>query len=250
MLSLQDISVTFNKGTSLEKKALSHVSVDVNDGDFITILGSNGAGKSTFFNVIAGKIPVSEGKILLGDKDITNEKEHVRARNIGRLFQDPSMGTASHLSVEENLALAYSRSNRGSFSIAVNKQDRAFFAEKLKTLNMGLEDRMKTPIGLLSGGQRQAVALMMAVLNPPEVLLLDEHTAALDPNSAKKILEITNALIKEEHITALMITHNMKDALENGNRLLVFHDGRIRKDFNAKEKAELKPADLLAYYEV
>ena len=250
MLSLQDVSVTFNEGTSLEKRALSHVSVDVNDGDFITILGSNGAGKSTFFNVIAGKLPVSDGKIILGGKDITHEKEHVRARNIGRLFQDPSMGTASRLSVEENLALAYSRSNRGLFSMAVNKNDRAFFAEKLKTLNMGLEDRMKTPIGLLSGGHRQAVALMMAVLNPPEVLLLDEHTAALDPNSAKKILEITNELIREEHITALMITHNMKDALENGNRLLVFHDGQIRKDFHSEEKAKLKPADLLAYYEV
>lgn len=250
MLSLQDVSVTFNKGTSLEKKALRHVSVDVNDGDFITILGSNGAGKSTFFNVIAGKLAVSEGKIILGDKDITNEKEHVRARSIGRLFQDPSMGTAGQLSVEENLALAYSRSNRGAFSIAVNKNDREFFAEKLKALNMGLEDRMKTPIGLLSGGQRQAVALMMAVLNPPQVLLLDEHTAALDPNSAKKILEITNTLIKKEHITALMITHNMKDALENGNRLFIFHDGQIRKDFNAEQKAKLQPADMLAYYEV
>ena len=254
MLQLKNVSVTFNAGTQLEKKALQDLSVTVNKGDFVTILGSNGAGKSTLFNVIGGKIPVSQGSVFLAGEDVTHQKEHVRARNIGRLFQDPSMGTASQLSVEENLALAYSRSQRGVFAKAVTKKDRELrseeFADKLKALHMGLEDRMKTPIGLLSGGQRQAVALMMAVLNPPKVLLLDEHTAALDPNSAKKILQITNDLIAKQNITALMITHNMKDALENGNRLFIMNDGRITQDFSSEEKKALRAADLLEYYEV
>lgn len=250
MLQLKNVSVTFNAGTQLEKKALQDLSVTVNKGDFVTILGSNGAGKSTLFNVIGGKIPVSQGSVFLAGEDVTHQKEHVRARNIGRLFQDPSMGTASQLSVEENLALAYSRSQRGVFAKAVTKKDRELFADKLKALHMGLEDRMKTPIGLLSGGQRQAVALMMAVLNPPKVLLLDEHTAALDPNSAKKILQITNDLITKQNITALMITHNMKDALENGNRLFIMNDGRITQDFSSEEKKALRAADLLEYYEV
>lgn len=250
MLKLEHVSVTFNKGTQLEKRALRNFSLQVNKGDFVTILGSNGAGKSTLFNVIAGKTPVTSGKVFLEDQDVTRQKEHVRARSIGRLFQNPSMGTAADLSVEENLALAYSRSQRSLLSIAVKKQDRKFFAEKLERLHMGLEDRLRTPIGLLSGGQRQAVALMMAVLNPPKVLLLDEHTAALDPNSAKKILEITNELIRTEHITALMITHNIRDALENGNRLLLLNDGELAKDFSLNEKQDLKPVDLLNYYEV
>ncbi|MBB5182003.1 ABC transporter ATP-binding protein [Catenisphaera adipataccumulans] len=250
MLKLEHVSVTFHPGTQLEKKALTDVSVTIHDGDFVTILGSNGAGKSTFFNVIAGKIPVTSGKVFLDEEDITEQKEHIRARQIGRLFQNPAMGTAGELSVEENLALAYSHSQRGMFSRAVTNADREFFAEHLKTLDMGLEDRLKTPIGLLSGGQRQAVALMMAVLNPPKILLLDEHTAALDPKSAHKILEITNQLIKQEQITALMITHNMKDALENGSRLLIFHDGRITKDFSGAEKSALKPEDVIHFYEV
>lgn len=250
MLELEHVNVIFNEGTQLEKKALQDFSLYVNDGDFITILGSNGAGKSTLFNVIAGKVPVTSGKVLLDGKDITSQKEHVRARSIGRLFQDPKVGTAGDLSVEENLALAFSRGKRGFFSIAVKKSDREFFAEKLKRLNMGLEDRLKTPIGLLSGGQRQAVALMMAVLNPPKILLLDEHTAALDPNSAQKILKITNELIVTEHMTALMITHNIRDALNNGNRLLILNNGQLTKNFSLAEKKQLQPVDLLNYYEV
>ncbi len=250
MLRLENVSVTFHEGTSLEKKALENVSVEVKKGDFVTLLGSNGAGKSTLFNVIAGKIPVTSGKVFIENEDVTHQKEHIRARNIGRLFQDPSMGTASQLSVEENLSLAYGRRNRGPFSLSITKAERELFADQLKQLDMGLEDRMKTPIGLLSGGQRQAVALMMAVLNPPKVLLLDEHTAALDPNSAKKILAITNDLIKEKNITALMITHNMKDALENGNRLFIMNDGNITKDFSYEQKIKLQAADLLNYYEV
>ncbi len=250
MLRLENVSVTFHEGTSLEKKALENVSVEVKKGDFVTLLGSNGAGKSTLFNVIAGKIPVTSGKVFIENEDVTHQKEHIRARNIGRLFQEPSMGTASQLSVEENLSLAYGRKNRGPFSLSITKAERELFADQLKQLDMGLEDRMKTPIGLLSGGQRQAVALMMAVLNPPKVLLLDEHTAALDPNSAKKILAITNDLIKEKDITALMITHNMKDALENGNRLFIMNDGNITKDFSYEQKIKLQAADLLNYYEV
>ena len=249
MLELKDVSVIFNQGTSLEKRALDEVSVHIPEGQFVTVLGSNGAGKSTFFNVITGAAPAAEGTIVLDGQDITAQKEHVRSRSIGRLFQNPEHGTAPHLTVEENLALAYSRS-RGPFSRAIRKEEQALFREKLRTLDMGLEDRLKTPIGLLSGGQRQAVALMMAVLNPPKLLLLDEHTAALDPKSARKILEITNDLVRREHMTALMITHNMTDALTNGDRLLIFNDGKITQDFLGEEKKKLKPADLLDFYEV
>ncbi|WP_289964035.1 ABC transporter ATP-binding protein [Faecalibaculum rodentium] len=249
MLELKDVSVIFNQGTSLEKRALDEVSVHIPEGQFVTVLGSNGAGKSTFFNVITGAAPAAEGTIVLDGQDITAQKEHVRSRSIGRLFQNPEHGTAPHLTVEENLALAYSRS-RGPFSRAIRREEQELFREKLKTLDMGLEDRLKTPIGLLSGGQRQAVALMMAVLNPPKLLLLDEHTAALDPKSARKILEITNDLVRREHMTALMITHNMTDALTNGDRLLIFNDGKITQDFSGEEKKKLKPADLLDFYEV
>ncbi|WP_286073392.1 ABC transporter ATP-binding protein [Faecalibaculum rodentium] len=249
MLELKDVSVIFNQGTSLEKRALDEVSVHIPEGQFVTVLGSNGAGKSTFFNVITGAAPAAEGTIVLDGQDITAQKEHVRSRSIGRLFQNPEHGTAPHLTVEENLALAYSRS-RGPFSRAIRREEQELFREKLKTLDMGLEDRLKTPIGLLSGGQRQAVALMMAVLNPPKLLLLDEHTAALDPKSARKILEITNDLVRREHRTALMITHNMTDALTNGDRLLIFNDGKITQDFSGEEKKKLKPADLLDFYEV
>lgn len=249
MLELKDVSVIFNQGTSLEKRALDEVSVHIPEGQFVTVLGSNGAGKSTFFNVITGAAPAAEGTIVLDGQDITTQKEHVRSRSIGRLFQNPEHGTAPHLTVEENLALAYSRS-RGPFSRAIRREEQELFREKLKTLDMGLEDRLKTPIGLLSGGQRQAVALMMAVLNPPKLLLLDEHTAALDPKSARKILEITNDLVRREHMTALMITHNMTDALTNGDRLLIFNEGKITQDFSGEEKKKLKPADLLDFYEV
>lgn len=248
MLELKDVDVVFNEGTNLEKRALDKCSIKIEPGEFVTILGSNGAGKSTFFNVVTGSVPSTGGHIILDGKDITDLKEHVRSKNIGRLFQNPAQGTAPHLSVEENLALAYSRS-RGPFSRAVRKEEEKLFAEKLKELDMGLEDRLKTPIGLLSGGQRQAVALMMSVLNPPKLLLLDEHTAALDPISAQKILEITNDLIEKENITALMITHNMRDALENGNRLLIFKDGKVAYDFKKEEKEKLKLADLLEFYD-
>lgn len=249
MLELQDVSVLFNEGTTLEKKALDHVSVTIHPGEFVTILGSNGAGKSTFFNVISGNAPAKTGKILLDGKDLTNEPEYVRSRSIGRLFQDPKQGTAPHLTVEENMGLAIS-SGRNPFAIAVGKKQEAEFKSLLGQLDMGLEDRLKTPIGLLSGGQRQAVSLMMAVAHPPKLLLLDEHTAALDPVSAKKILKITNDIIERDHITALMITHNLRDALENGNRLLIFQDGKITHDFSGKEKARLTLEDLIHLYDI
>ena len=250
MLELKNVSVVFNQGSQLEKVALQNFSCTINDGDFITLLGSNGAGKSTLFNVISGQVEISQGSVFMDGKDITDQKEYIRAKNIGRLFQNPEHGTAKNLTVEENLALAYSAKKRGLLSQAVHKEDREYFKTKLKSLDMGLEDRLKTPIGLLSGGQRQAVALMMAVLNPPKILLLDEHTAALDPKSAKKILQITNDLIKEKHITALMITHNINDALVNGNRLFIMNDGVLIEDMDAKRKKQLKPADILNYYEV
>ena len=249
MLELKNVKVVFNENSSMEKVALNDVSVHIKKGDFVTILGGNGAGKSTFFNTVTGSLMASSGTILLDGENITDQKEHVRSKHMGRLFQNPEHGTASHLSVEENLALAYSRS-RGLFSKAVRKDEVELFKEKLAMLDMGLENRLKVPIGLLSGGQRQAVALMMAVLNPPKLLLLDEHTAALDPKSAKKILSITKQLIEENQITALMITHNIKDALEYGNRLLIFKDGKITQDFNAEEKAELTAAKVLEFYEV
>ena len=249
MLELKDVSVIFNEGTTLEKKALNDLSVHIHPGEFVTILGSNGAGKSTFFNVITGSAKVKNGTILLDGEDITDLPEHVRSRTIGRMFQDPSQGTAPHLTVEENLGLSIS-SGRSPFAIAVRKKEEEQFKTLLSQLDMGLEDRLKTPIGLLSGGQRQAVALMMAVANPPKLLLLDEHTAALDPVSAQKILAITNQLIRKNKMTALMITHNLKDALENGDRLLIFQDGKITHDFSGEEKARLTLEDLVHCYDI
>ena len=249
MLELNDVSVIFNEGTVLEKKALDHVSVRIEPGQFVTILGSNGAGKSTLFNVITGSAKAKTGSVVLDGVDITDLPEHVRSRSIGRLFQDPKQGTAPHFSVEENMGLACS-SGRRQVAIAVRKKEEEEFRKMLERLDMGLETRLKTPIGLLSGGQRQAVALLMAVTNTPKILLLDEHTAALDPISAKKILQVTNEVIEQNNITALMITHNLRDALENGNRLLIFQDGKITHDFNKEQKEKLTLEDLIHCYDV
>lgn len=249
MLELKDVTVIFNEGTTLEKKALDNVSVTIHPGDFVTILGSNGAGKSTFFNVITGSAKVKSGKVFLDGEDITDQPEHIRSRTLGRLFQDPSQGTAPHMTVEENMGLAVS-SGRSPFAFAVRKKEEKLFKKILSQLDMGLENRLKTPIGLLSGGQRQAVALMMAVANPPKLLMLDEHTAALDPVSAKKILEVTNKIIDKDKMTALMITHNLKDALENGNRLLIFQNGKITHDFSGEDKRNLTLEDLIHCYDV
>lgn len=249
MLELKNVSVIFHEGTTMEKKALDDLSVHIKPGEFVTVLGSNGAGKSTFFNAVSGHAPVKSGQILLDGKDITDQKPHIRSKVIGRLYQNPAQGTAPHLSVEENLALADS-GGKPRLGFAISKEARARYHALLSQLDMGLEERMKTPMGLLSGGQRQAVALMMATLNPPKLILFDEHTAALDPKTAKKVLALTNRLVEEENMTALMITHNMKDALENGNRLLIFQDGRITHDFSAEEKARLQVKDLIEFYEV
>lgn len=242
MLTLSDIKMVFFKGTADEKVALNGLSLDVNDGDFITIIGANGAGKSTLFNAIAGTYLTDEGRILLDGKDITAMPEHKRARFIGRLFQDPMKGSAPGMSIEENLALA---AGHGGWLSTISKKDKKLFREKLALLDMGLEDRMNQQVGLLSGGQRQALTLMMATINPPKILLLDEHTAALDPGTAEKVLNLTTQIVEENKITCLMITHNMQSALELGNRTIMMDAGRVIYDVANEERNGLTVADLL-----
>ena len=247
MLKIENISKTFNEGTVNEKKALSGVSLCLKKGDFATIVGSNGAGKSTLFNAITGSFFVEEGKIYLNDEDITYKKEHQRSKVIGHLFQDPLKGTAPNMTIEENMALAYLRAStsKHAFFSKISKKDKEKFQEQLALLGMGLEDRMKSPVGLLSGGQRQALTLLMATMVTPQILLLDEHTAALDPSTAEKVLKLTKDIISERNITCLMVTHNMHQALELGNRLLMMDSGRIIFDVEGKEKAGLTVEDLL-----
>ena len=247
MLHLRDISLTFNPGTVNEKTALSHLSLRLAPGDFATVIGSNGAGKSTLLGAVAGSLPVDSGSITLDGQDVTFLPNHRRSVVIGRLFQDPLRGTAPSLTIEENLALAYLRSRKektNPFS-RINRRDKEFFAEKLKLLGMGLEDRMRQPVGLLSGGQRQALTLLMATLVTPKLLLLDEHTAALDPGTAEKVLELTRTIVAEHQIACLMVTHNMKQALELGNRTLMMADGRIVLDVSGQERAGMTVDDLL-----
>ena len=251
MLDIQNISKTFNPGTVNEKKALTHLSLHMDTGDFITIVGSNGAGKSTLLNAISGSFYVDEGHIILNETDMTFAPEHKRSRVIGRLFQDPLRGTAPHMTIEENLSLAYLRTNRSKAAFSrVSKQEKAFFREKLRLLDMGLEDRMQQPVGLLSGGQRQALTLLMATLTPPELLLLDEHTAALDPGTAEKVLHLTQSIIQEHHITCLMVTHNMSQALTLGNRTLMMSEGQIVLDISGEERSSLTVEDLIARFRV
>ena len=247
MLELKHISKTFNPGTVNEKTALRGLNLSLADGDFATIVGSNGAGKSTLFNAIAGDFFVDEGSITLGGEDLTYLPAYRRSRNIGRLFQDPMRGTAPHMTIEENLALAYLRTTKHqrAFFSRVSKKDKAFFRDQLSRLEMGLEDRMRQPVGLLSGGQRQALTLLMATMVPPKLLLLDEHTAALDPGTAEKVLRLTKEIVAQEHITCLMITHNMKNALELGNRTLMMNAGNIVLDIQGKEREGLTVEDLL-----
>ena len=246
MLKIQNISKTFNPGTVNAKAALSDLSLHLDPGDFVTIIGSNGAGKSTLFNAIAGSFYVDDGSIALDGKDITFLPEHKRSRSIGRLFQDPLRGTAPSMTIEENLALAYLRTTEGASPFSrISKKDKAEFQEKLSLLNMGLEDRMKQPVGLLSGGQRQALTLLMATMVTPKLLLLDEHTAALDPGTAEKVLNLTRDIVARDHITCLMITHNMKQALELGNRTLMMADGNIVLDVGGEERTHMSVDDLL-----
>jgi putative ABC transport system ATP-binding protein len=249
MLKLNNISKTFNPGTVNKKVALDHLSLTLNDGDFATIVGSNGAGKSTLFGAIGGSFYVDDGYIELDSKDITFEKEHQRSHYIGRLFQDPLTGTAPHMTIEENLAIAYLRaSSHTSVLSRISAKDRMFFREQLSLLNMGLEDRMKNPVGLLSGGQRQALTLLMATMVTPRILLLDEHTAALDPATATKVLDLTRKIVSERKITCLMVTHNMTQALELGNRTLMMDEGRIILDTSGDEREGMTVDDLLAKF--
>ncbi len=247
MLKINNISKTFNPGTVNEKKALENVSLHLLPGDFVTIVGSNGAGKSTLFNAIAGAFFADEGSIVLAGEDITFKPEYKRSREMGRLFQDPMRGTAPNMTIEENLALAYLRTakHQNAFFSRISKADRAFFRDQLALLGMGLEDRMKQPVGLLSGGQRQALTLLMATMVPPKVLLLDEHTAALDPATAEKVLAITEDVVSRNKITTLMVTHNMKNALSLGNRTIMMDRGRIVFDTRDEERAGLTVEALL-----
>ena len=242
MLKLTEVSKTFNPGTVNERRALSKLSLTLADGDFVTIIGANGAGKSTLVNAICGSFYPDEGTIELGGRDITFMAEHKRARRIGRLFQDPMRGSAPDMSIEENLAMAL---GRGSWFSTISKADRELFRERLSRLGMGLEDRLRQPVGLLSGGQRQALTLMMATIVPPEILLLDEHTAALDPATAEKVLALTKSIVEENGLTCMMITHNMQSALELGNRTLMLDAGGIIMDVSGEERRHMCVQDFL-----
>ena len=249
MLKLENIHLTFNPGTVNEKKALEGLNLELEKGDFVTILGSNGAGKSTLFNTIAGTYRPDAGKVYLDGKDITNLPDFKRSKEIGRLFQDPLKGTAPNMTIEENLALAYLRANHATspFSM-ISKKDRAEFREKLSMLGLGLEDRMNQPVGLLSGGQRQALTLLMATLVTPKILLLDEHTAALDPGTAEVVLELTKKIVAENNITCMMITHNLASSLDLGNRTMMMQNGRIVLDLKNEQRQGLTPDDLLKLF--
>ena len=249
MLDIKHISKTFNPGTITEKLALHDVSLHLDAGDFVTVIGGNGAGKSTLMNSIAGTYPVDEGTIEIAGTDITKWPEHKRAKFIGRVFQDPMMGTAAGMMIEENLAIAARRGRRPTLRWSSSAKDRDHFRELLAGLKLGLEDRLESKVGLLSGGQRQALTLLMATMAKPKLLLLDEHTAALDPKTAEKVLALTESIVREQQLTTLMITHNMRDALHLGNRLIMMYNGHILFDVSGEEKAHLTVKDLLAMFE-
>lgn len=247
MLKVSHIAKTFNPGTVNEKKVFTDLSLHLEPGDFVTIIGSNGAGKSTLFNAIAGDFFTDSGSIAVNGQDITFTPSHLRAKHIGRLFQDPMRGSAPHMTIEENLAMA---AGSGGWFSHLKREDRERFREKLAQLNMGLEDRMRQPVGLLSGGQRQALTLLMSTMEPPWLLLLDEHTAALDPGTAEKVLEITKNVVEEGKITTMMVTHNMRQALDLGNRTLMMDNGRIVLDVKGEERKRMTVEDLLAQFKV
>lgn len=245
MLQLKGIYKTFNAGTVNEKRAIDNLNLTLEDGDFVTIIGGNGAGKSTTLNLIAGVYPVDAGMIHLNGYDLTNLPEHKRARFLGRVFQDPMMGTAATMGIEENLALAYRRGQKRGLGSGITNEERELYREKLATLGLGLENRMTSKVGLLSGGQRQALTLLMATLVTPKLLLLDEHTAALDPATAEKVLDLTKSIVAEKKITCLMVTHNMHQALELGNRTLMMDAGRIVFDVKGEARSKMTVDDLL-----
>lgn len=242
ILELNNVSKIFNAGTPDEKAALNKLDLKVNRGDFITIIGANGAGKSSLFNAVCGTFLTDSGSVILDGKDITFLAEHKRAKSIGRLFQDPMMGSAPHMTIEENLALA---AGKGGWLSRTSSEERENFRERLAVLDLGLENKMGTPVGQLSGGQRQALTLLMATINPPKILLLDEHTAALDPGTSEKVLNLTKSIIEEEGLTCMMITHNMQDAIELGNRLIMMDEGSIIMDISGEQKKNLTIQDLL-----
>lgn len=248
MLELKGLEKTFHKGTVNERPALRGLDLTVNDGDFITILGTNGAGKSTMLNAIAGVFLLDAGSIILDGMDLTKKREHQRARYIGRLFQDPMKGTAPNMTIEQNLGLAFSRGSRRSLSWGIKKKDRELFREVLAPLELGLEDRLDTKVKLLSGGQRQALTLMMATIKTPHLLLLDEHTAALDPVTAQKVMEITDRIVKKDKITTLMITHNVEQALEYGNKTIMLNEGKIAFTLEGDARKEMTPTRLVELY--
>lgn len=249
MLRVENIYKTFFPGTINEKRALQGLSLHLKPGDFATVIGGNGAGKSTTLNAIAGVFSVDSGKIIIDGEDLTKKPEHKRAKYIGRVFQDPMLGTAAGMMIEENLALAARRGKTPGLSWSFNDEQHEHFYEMLKELDLGLEERMTTKVGLLSGGQRQALTLLMATLKKPKLLLLDEHTAALDPKTAEKVLGLTDKIVKKDNLTTLMITHNMRDALRFGNRLIMLHNGRVIIDVQGDEKKNLQIPDLLKMFE-
>ena len=245
MLEVKNVFKTFNKGTVNEKVALNNYSITLNEGDFVTVIGGNGAGKSTALNAVAGTFPVDSGSIMIDGTDVTKMAEFQRAAFLGRVFQDPMMGTAPDMWIEENMALAYRRGKKRSLKWGISSKERELYKELLSTLGLGLENRMSTKVGLLSGGQRQALTLLMATMQKPKLLLLDEHTAALDPKTAAIVLELSDKLIEENGLTTMMVTHNMKDALAHGNRLIMMNDGHVTFDISGEEKKKLTVNDLL-----
>ena len=248
MLEIKEIWKTFNAGTVNEKQALRGVSLTLNDGDFCTVIGCNGAGKSTMLNAVAGTFPVNAGTISIGGTDVTHLPEFKRAKFIGRVFQDPMMGTAPTMQIIENLALAARRGQSRGLKWGITKAEKEQYQEMLRKLDLGLEDRLTSKVGLLSGGQRQALTLLMASLQKPKLLLLDEHTAALDPKTAAKVLELSDRIVEENHLTTMMVTHNMKDAIAHGNRLIMMYDGRIVIDVSGEEKKKLTVPQLLELF--
>jgi len=249
MLDISGVYKSFHIGTPVQKDALIDLNLHLEEGDFVTVIGGNGAGKSTMLNAVAGVFSVERGQIKIAGHDVTKEPEYKRAQYIGRVFQDPLLGTAGDMWIEENLALALRRGKRRNFKWGISNKEREQFVELLKTLDLGLESRLSAKVRLLSGGQRQALTLLMATIKKPQLLLLDEHTAALDPHTAKKVLELTNKVVTENHLTTVMITHNMKDAIKYGNRLIMMHNGSIIYDVSGEEKKNLKVADLLEKFE-
>ncbi len=249
MLEIKNITKTFNRGTVNEKQALRGVTLTLNDGDFVTVIGGNGAGKSTLLNAIAGVWPIDNGSIVIDGKDVTRFPEYKRAAFLGRVFQDPMNGTAATMGIEENLALALRRGRTRSLKPGIRNEERKLYVDMLKRLGLGLEDRLTSKVGLLSGGQRQALTLLMSTLQRPKLLLLDEHTAALDPKTAKKVLDLTAEMVEEQKLTTLMITHNMRDAIQMGNRLIMMHEGNVIYDVAGEEKKKLSVEDLLRKFE-